>query len=61
MNSEEPAKGKEKLNLRLRRWLRNPISMAGVALSMVSAANIFLFVLIDLIAVRPSPYIGILA
>ena len=61
MASEEPAKAKEKLSLRLRRWLRNPISMAGVALSLVSAANIFLFVLIDLIAVRPSPYIGILA
>ncbi|HEY1678582.1 MAG TPA: NapC/NirT family cytochrome c [Candidatus Sulfotelmatobacter sp.] len=45
----------------LRQWLRNPISMAGVALALVSAANIFLFVLIDLISRHPSPYIGILA
>lgn len=46
---------------RLRRMLRNPISEAGVALSLVSLANIFLFFLIDNIAQRPSPYIGILA
>src|SRR5690349_20247038 len=45
----------------LRRLMRNPISMAGVALAIVSAANILLFVLIDLIAAHPSPYIGILA
>ena len=43
-----------------RRLLRNPVSMAGVALAIVSAANIFLFFLIDLIAAHPSPYIGIL-
>ena len=41
--------------------LRNPISLAGVALGLVSLANVFLFFLIDAIAVRPSPYIGILA
>jgi nitrate/TMAO reductase-like tetraheme cytochrome c subunit len=41
--------------------LRNPISLAGLALVIVSLANIFLFVLIDAIAVRPSPYVGILA
>ncbi|HET9408089.1 MAG TPA: NapC/NirT family cytochrome c [Candidatus Sulfotelmatobacter sp.] len=46
---------------RLRMLLRNPISLAGIALGIVSIANIFLFVLIDLIANRPSPYIGILA
>ena len=44
-----------------RMLLRNPISLAGVALAIVSIANIFLFVLIDNIAVKPSPYIGILA
>ncbi len=43
------------------RMLRSPISVAGVALAIVSLANIFLFVLIDLIAVKPSPYVGILA
>ncbi len=45
----------------LRMLLRNPVSLAGVALAIVSLANIFLFVLIDMIANRPSPYIGILA
>src|SRR5579863_6766991 len=47
------------------RWsrllLRNPIGLAGVALGIVSLANIFLFVLIDFIATKASPYIGILA
>ena len=41
--------------------LRNPISLAGMALAIVSLANIFLFVVIDAIAIKPSPYIGILA
>ncbi|HEV3512652.1 MAG TPA: NapC/NirT family cytochrome c [Candidatus Sulfotelmatobacter sp.] len=44
-----------------RMLMRNPISLAGVALAIVSLANVFLFVLIDQIAVKPSPYIGILA
>jgi hypothetical protein len=43
------------------RMLRSPISMAGVALAIVSLANIFIFFLIDIIALRPSPYVGILA
>ena len=46
---------------RSRLLMRNPISLAGVALAIVSLANIFLFVLIDLIAIKPSPYVGILA
>ncbi len=46
---------------KLRLLMRNPISLAGVALSIVSLANIFLFFLIDQIATRPGPYIGILA
>lgn len=46
---------------RLRMLLRNPVSLAGLALAIVSLANIFLFVVIDLIAAKPSPYIGILA
>jgi nitrate/TMAO reductase-like tetraheme cytochrome c subunit len=46
---------------RSRMLMRNPVSLAGVALGIVSVANIFLFFLIDQIAVRPSPYIGILA
>src|SRR5579885_3128123 len=43
------------------RMLRSPISVAGVALAIVSLANIFLFVLVDMIAAKPSPYVGILA
>src|SRR5215469_8328196 len=46
---------------RARMLLRNPISLAGVALGIVSVANIFIFFLIDQIASKPSPYIGILA
>jgi nitrate/TMAO reductase-like tetraheme cytochrome c subunit len=45
----------------LRVLLRNPISLAGVALAIVGLANVFLFFLIDLISEKPSPYIGILA
>jgi len=37
---------------RLRMLLRNPVSLAGMALAIVSLANIFLFVLIDQIAPR---------
>ena len=59
--SPERATPKRGVWMRLRILLNNPISMAGVALSLVSLANIFLFVLIDLIAKNPSPYIGILA
>ena len=46
---------------KLRMLLRNPVSLAGMALAIVSLANIFLFVLIDQIATKASPYIGILA
>ena len=46
---------------RSRMLMRNPVSLAGLALGIVSVANIFLFFLIDQIATRPSPYIGILA
>ena len=55
-----PAGGLESWH-RLRMLLRNPIGLAGVALGIVSLANIFLFSLIDQIARKPSPYIGILA
>lgn len=59
--ADETPVPKETLIPRFRRLLRNPTSMAGVALTIVSAANIFLFFTIDFIAERPSPYIGILA
>jgi len=61
MAAENVHSKKETITLWFSRLLRNPISMAGVALAIVSAANIFLFSLIDFIAERPSPYIGILA
>ena len=44
-----------------RMLMRNPVSLAGIALALVSFCNILLFFLIDQIAVKPSPYIGILA
>src|SRR6185369_12790616 len=61
MASEEQKQQKESLNRRLRRWLRNPISMAGLALAIVSVANILFFFIIDLTAAKASPYVGILA
>jgi len=60
MDNEKPAQAVEPWH-RSRMLLRNPISLAGIALAIVSFANICLFVLIDQIAVKPSPYIGILA
>ena len=61
MASDEQKQQKEKLNRRLRRWLRNPISMAGLALAIVSTANILVFFAIDLTVAKASPYVGILA
>ncbi len=61
MAADESTRRKAKLILWLRRLLAHPISMAGAALAIVSAANIFLFVLLDFIAKHPNPYIGILA
>jgi nitrate/TMAO reductase-like tetraheme cytochrome c subunit len=46
---------------RSRMLLRNPVSLAGVALALVSLANLFIFFVIDQIATKASPYIGILA
>ncbi len=46
---------------RLRFLVQNPISMIGLALSIVALANIVFLFLIDLISEKPSPYVGILA
>ncbi len=46
---------------RVRLLFRNPISLAGAALALVSLANILFLFLIDLLSEKPSPYIGILA
>ena len=40
---------------------RNLVGQAGISLAIVSAGNILVFTLIDLIAQRPNPYVGILA
>src|ERR1700741_2342377 len=61
MDTEKIAPAEPEARHRLRMLLRNPVSLAGVALAIVGLANIFLFVLIDLIGTKPSPYIGILA
>jgi nitrate/TMAO reductase-like tetraheme cytochrome c subunit len=61
METDNPPQAEVEQRHGLRMLLRNPISLAGVALAIVGLANIFLFVLIDLISHKPSPYIGILA
>src|SRR5713101_1334100 len=45
----------------LRDLSRNPISLVGAALALVSLANILFLFLIDLTSEKASPYIGILA
>jgi hypothetical protein len=61
MTPEDPASHPKKHWAKLRRLLRDPVSLAGVALALVSLGNIFLFSLIGFVAERSSPYIGILA
>jgi hypothetical protein len=61
MAPENPTSHPKEHWAKLRLLLRNPVSLAGVALGLVSLGNIFLFSLIGSIAERPSPYIGILA
>ncbi len=57
----KPTSGMNVLRHQLRLMLRNPISLAGVALALVSLANFFFLFLIDLVSERPSPYVDILA
>jgi nitrate/TMAO reductase-like tetraheme cytochrome c subunit len=47
--------------VKLRVLFRNPISLAGSALALVSLANILFLFLIDVLSEKPTPYIGILA
>ena len=60
-----PQEGKpqspQTLSHRWRELFQNPISSAGVALAVVSLANIVFLFLIDLTSAKPSPYVGILA
>jgi nitrate/TMAO reductase-like tetraheme cytochrome c subunit len=55
-----PAGGKKMRFGWLRTLWRNPVSLAGTALALVSLANILFLFLIDLISEKSSPYIGIL-
>jgi hypothetical protein len=58
----DPAKPAQVPGWRLGRFLpRNLIGQAGLALALISAGNIAVFTLIDLISEKPNPYIGILA
>jgi hypothetical protein len=57
----KPTSGRHVLRDQLRLMLHNPISLAGVALALVSLANFFFLFLIDLVSERPSPYVDILA
>ncbi len=41
--------------------IRNPVSLIGAALAVISAANVAFLIFIDYISARPSPYIGIFA
>jgi len=46
---------------RLRQLTRNPISVVGLALSVVALGNILFLFFVDLTNPHPSPYVGILA
>jgi len=46
---------------RLRQWVRNPISLIGLALAVVALGNFLFLFFIDLTSDHPSPYVGILA
>ena len=53
VTSESPGDG-------IRQFFRNPVSLIGAALALVSIANIAFLFLIDIISKQPSPYVGIL-
>src|SRR5262252_742555 len=46
---------------RVREWMRNPISLIGLAVAVVALGNFLFLSFIDLTSQHPSPYIGILA
>jgi nitrate/TMAO reductase-like tetraheme cytochrome c subunit len=60
MNPEAP-KSQRVVWLWLRKLASNPISLLGIAATIVSLANILFLFLIDLLSEKPSPYVGILA
>lgn len=46
---------------KIREWVRNPISLAGLALAVVAFGNFAFLFFMDLTSEHPSPYVGILA
>jgi nitrate/TMAO reductase-like tetraheme cytochrome c subunit len=46
---------------RLRKWLRNPISLVGLVLAMIAFGNFLFLFFLDLTSDHPNPYVGILA
>src|SRR6478736_10246086 len=46
---------------RLREWVRNPISLIGLALALVAFGNFLFLFFLELTSDHPSPYVGILA
>src|SRR5271169_2227000 len=46
---------------RIRAFLANPLSIIGLALSVVALGNILFLFFIDMTSDHPSPYVGILA
>lgn len=62
--SENPISGNPTTppeDLALKKLLRNPLSLIGLALAVVALANIIFLFLIDVTSKHPSPYIGVLA
>ena len=59
MSADDRGSSKKKPG-RIRALIRNPISMVGTALALVSLANIFFLFLIDFMSEKSSPYVGIL-
>ena len=46
---------------KVRELLRNPLSLIGLALAIVSLVSVLFLHLIEATAIRPSPYLGVLA
>jgi len=63
MSPEESKSNPEQVKRFAKVWqvLRNPISLTGAALALVSLGNIIFLFFIDLLSTTPSPYVGILA
>ncbi|HTZ95657.1 MAG TPA: NapC/NirT family cytochrome c [Terriglobales bacterium] len=61
--SADDAKSQNHVKPTSRLWqlVGNPISLAGLALALVSLANILFLFIIDILSEKPAPYIGILA